>query len=85
MTYITRIQQERFEAIEDYIRYKGVYVISAEAISKANPGITIMHPLPRVDEIATDTDPLPNAAYFRQAKFGVFVRMALLAMVLGVV
>ena len=84
VTYITRIQQERFEAIEDYMRYKGVYVITADVIGKAKPGITVMHPLPRVDEIATDADPLPNAAYFRQAKYGVFVRMALLAMVLGV-
>jgi aspartate carbamoyltransferase len=85
VTYVTRIQQERFAQIEEYLQYKGVYVITAEAIAKAKAGITIMHPLPRVDEITTDVDPLPNAAYFRQARYGVFTRMALLAMVLGAV
>ncbi len=85
LAYITRIQQERFNTIEEYMAYKGVYVISAEALARAKPGIAIMHPLPRVDEITTDVDPLPNAAYFRQARYGVFVRMALLAMVLGAV
>lgn len=85
VVYVTRIQQERFAQIEEYLQYKGVYVISAEAIAKAKAGVTIMHPLPRVDEISTDVDPLPNAAYFRQARYGVFTRMALLAMVLGAV
>jgi aspartate carbamoyltransferase catalytic subunit len=85
VAYVTRIQQERFAQIEEYLQYKGVYVITAEAIAKAKAGITIMHPLPRVDEITTDVDPLPNAAYFRQARYGVFTRMALLAMVLGAV
>jgi aspartate carbamoyltransferase catalytic subunit len=85
VVYITRIQQERFAQIEEYLQYKGVYVITAEAIAKAKAGITVMHPLPRVDEITTDVDPLPNAAYFRQARYGVFTRMALLAMVLGAV
>jgi aspartate carbamoyltransferase catalytic subunit len=85
VAYVTRIQQERFAQIEEYLQYKGVYVITAEAIAKAKAGITILHPLPRVDEITTDVDPLPNAAYFRQARYGVFTRMALLAMVLGAV
>jgi aspartate carbamoyltransferase catalytic subunit len=85
VAYVTRIQQERFAQIEEYLQYKGVYVITAEAIAKAKTGITIMHPLPRVDEITTDVDPLTNAAYFRQARYGVFTRMALLAMVLGAV
>jgi aspartate carbamoyltransferase len=85
VAYVTRIQQERFEHIEEYMRYKGVYVISAKTLRTARPGVTIMHPLPRVDEITTDVDSLPNAAYFRQARYGVYVRMALLAMVLGVV
>jgi aspartate carbamoyltransferase len=85
VAYVTRIQQERFDTPEEYLQYKGVYVITAEAIKKARPGISILHPLPRVDEIATDVDPLPNAAYFRQATNGVYVRMALLAMVLGFV
>ncbi len=85
VAYITRIQQERFNTIEEYMAYKGVYVISADVLGKAKPNIAIMHPLPRVDEIATDVDNLPNGAYFRQARYGVFVRMALLAMVLGAV
>ena len=85
VAYITRIQQERFNTIEEYMAYKGVYVISANVLGKAKPNIAIMHPLPRVDEIATDVDNLPNGAYFRQARYGVFVRMALLAMVLGAV
>ncbi len=85
VAYITRIQQERFNTIEEYMAYKGVYVITADVLSTAKPGIAIMHPLPRVDEITTDVDSLPNGAYFRQARYGVFVRMALLAMVLGAV
>jgi aspartate carbamoyltransferase catalytic subunit len=85
IAYITRIQQERFNTVEEYMKYKGVYVISADVVTRAKPGIAIMHPLPRVDEITTDVDTLPNAAYFRQARNGVFVRMALLAMVLGAV
>lgn len=85
VVYVTRIQQERFETVEDYMRYKGVYVITEEIVRAAKPDLTVMHPLPRVDEIATDVDVLPNAAYFRQARNGVFVRMALLAMVLGAV
>jgi aspartate carbamoyltransferase len=85
IAYITRIQQERFATPEEYLKYKGVYVISSQTVAQAKPGIAIMHPLPRVDEITTDVDTLPNAAYFRQARNGVFVRMALLAMVLGAV
>ncbi|MFN4293726.1 MAG: aspartate carbamoyltransferase [Thermoflexales bacterium] len=85
VVYVTRIQQERFETVEEYMRYKGVYVLTEPAVRAAKPGIVIMHPLPRVDEISADVDALPNAAYFRQARYGVFVRMALLAMVLGAV
>lgn len=85
VAYITRIQQERFATPDEYLKYKGVYVVTADAVQRAKPGIAILHPLPRVDEITTDVDPLPNAAYFRQARNGVFVRMALLAMILGAV
>jgi aspartate carbamoyltransferase catalytic subunit len=85
VAYVTRVQQERFTDAEEYMRYKGVYVIDAATIQRAKPGLTVMHPLPRVDEISTDVDVLPNAAYFKQARYGVFVRMALLAMVLGAV
>ncbi|MCS7054764.1 MAG: aspartate carbamoyltransferase [Thermoflexales bacterium] len=85
VVYVTRIQQERFETVEEYMRYKGIYVLTEPAVRAAKPGIVVMHPLPRVDEISPDVDRLPNAAYFRQARYGVFVRMALLAMVLGAV
>jgi aspartate carbamoyltransferase catalytic subunit len=85
VAYVTRVQQERFADPAEYLRYKGVYVINAQTVAAAKTGLTIMHPLPRVDEIATDVDTLPNAAYFKQARYGVYVRMALLAMVLGAV
>jgi aspartate carbamoyltransferase catalytic subunit len=81
--YVTRIQRERFADPADYERLQGSYVVNRELIERTNPDITIMHPLPRVDEIATDVDDLPSAAYFRQATNGVWTRMALLALVLG--
>ena len=81
--YMTRIQKERFDDPTEYERLKGSYVLNREILEKGNREITIMHPLPRVDEISTDVDALPNAAYFRQAHNGVFLRMALLAMVMG--
>lgn len=78
--YMTRIQKERFGDEREYQRLKGVYVLSASDLK--NKDITVMHPLPRVGEIALDVDLLSNAAYFRQVKNGVAVRMALLAMML---
>ena len=81
--YMTRIQRERFDDPEEYERLKGSYVLTRDLVQKAKKGIVVMHPLPRVDEITTDVDDLPNAAYFRQAHNGVYLRMALLAMVLG--
>jgi len=83
VAYITRIQRERFEDPEEYQRLKGAYVVDMSTIEQAKPGITIMHPLPRVDEIATEVDDYAGAAYFRQAANGVPVRMALLALVSG--
>jgi len=83
VAYITRIQRERFEDPEEYQRLKGAYVVDMSMIEQAKPGITIMHPLPRVDEIATEVDDYAGAAYFRQAANGVPVRMALLALVSG--
>jgi aspartate carbamoyltransferase len=85
VSYITRVQKERFEDPDDYLRFKGSYVIDAQTVLDAKPGMIVMHPLPRVDEIARDVDDMPNAAYFRQARYAVYVRMALLAMVLGAV
>ncbi len=85
VVYQTRIQRERFgDRIQDYERARGKYIIDVEAMSALSENAIVMHPLPRVDEIdpAVDTD--PRAAYFRQAHNGVFIRMALLQMVLGV-
>lgn len=80
--YMTRIQKERFESVEEYEKFKGTYVLDRKLIEEKNPNVTVMHPLPRVDEIHPDVDDLPNAAYFRQAGNGVTVRMALLSLVL---
>jgi aspartate carbamoyltransferase len=83
MVYVTRVQRERFEKPEDYEKVKGVYVINRAVIEKAKKGITVLHPLPRVDEIATDVDGYSGAAYFRQAHNGLYIRMALLALITG--
>jgi len=83
VVYMTRIQRERFEDPAQYERLKSSYILTRELVEKAKPGLTVMHPLPRVDEIAEEVDALPGAAYFRQAHNGVYLRMALLAMVLG--
>jgi len=81
IVYVTRVQGERFENPEDYEKVKGVYVINREIIDRAKKGITVLHPLPRVDEISTDVDDYEGAAYFRQAHNGLYVRMALLALI----
>jgi len=83
MVYVTRVQRERFENPEDYEKVKGVYIINREIINRAKKGITILHPLPRVNEISTDVDDYEGAAYFRQAHNGLYVRMALLALISG--
>jgi len=80
--YVTRIQRERFGDPAEYERLRGSYVVDRALIERTNPNVTVMHPLPRVDEIATDVDNLPGAAYFRQAANGVWVRMAVLVSVL---
>jgi aspartate carbamoyltransferase len=81
--YVTRVQKERFADSEEYERVKNLYIISDEVIAAARKGITIMHPLPRVNEIPVSVDSHPGAAYFRQSHNGVPVRMALLALVTG--
>jgi aspartate carbamoyltransferase len=83
LIYMTRIQKERFTDLTEYERVKGSYVIDGEFLRKLKKRITILHPLPRVDEIRPEVDTYPGAAYFRQVRNGVFVRMALLAMVMG--
>jgi aspartate carbamoyltransferase catalytic subunit len=81
--YVTRVQKERFEDPAEYEEVKGAYVIDPEIMKAAKQEMIVMHPLPRVGEISVDFDDDPRAAYFRQMEYGLYVRMALLAMVLG--
>ena len=81
--YMTRIQKERFADLAEYERVKGSYIIDAAFLKDLGKKITILHPLPRVNEIHPDVDDYPGAAYFRQMRNGVFIRMALIAMVMG--
>ena len=83
IVYVTRVQKERFENPADYDAVAGAYVISPETMKLAKDRMALMHPLPRVNEISIDVDDDPRAAYFRQMEYGMYVRMALLALVLG--
>jgi aspartate carbamoyltransferase len=83
LIYMTRIQKERFEDVSEYERVKGCYVINENFLTRLKNKITILHPLPRVGEISPEVDAYAGAAYFRQVRNGVYVRMALLAMILG--
>jgi aspartate carbamoyltransferase catalytic subunit len=83
LVYMTRVQKERFSDLSEYERVKGSLIIDGDFLKRLKKKVTILHPLPRVDEIHPDVDSYPGAAYFRQVRNGVFVRMALLAMVLG--
>jgi aspartate carbamoyltransferase catalytic subunit len=83
--YMTRVQRERFFNEEDYIRLKDTYVLNREKMELAKKELIVLHPLPRVNEIAVEVDADPRAAYFKQAKYGMFARMALVASILGVV
>ena len=82
--YMTRVQKERFFNEEDYVRLKDIYVLTREKMALATNDLIILHPLPRVNEIAVEVDSDTRAAYFKQAKYGMYVRMALLASILGV-
>ncbi len=81
--YVTRVQKERFANLDEYEAVKGSYVITPETMARAKSDMILMHPLPRVGEISEAVDTDPRAAYFRQVEYGMYVRMALLAMVLG--
>jgi aspartate carbamoyltransferase catalytic subunit len=81
--YVTRVQKERFDDEADYEAVKGAYVITPATLAAAKERMIVMHPLPRVTEISMEVDADPRAAYFRQMEYGMYVRMALLAMVLG--
>ena len=80
--YMTRIQKERFDSLEDYQRAAGMYVLTPQLMRQAKKKMIVMHPLPRVDEISPALDSDPRAAYFRQAEYGMYIRMALLLMTL---
>jgi aspartate carbamoyltransferase catalytic subunit len=83
--YVTRIQKERFPDPAEYAKVKGTYKIDLKTLSTARKDLIILHPLPRIDEIAAEVDNTPQARYFQQVWNGIVVRMALLALVLGVV
>lgn len=82
--YMTRVQKERFFNEEEYLRLKDSYILNEEKIKIAKKDMIILHPLPRVNEISLSIDKDPRACYFRQAKYGMFARMALIAKLLGV-
>jgi len=82
--YMTRVQRERFFNEDDYIRLKDTYVLNTEKMSAGRSNLIVLHPLPRVNEISVEVDSDRRAAYFAQARYGMFVRMALLASILGV-
>lgn len=81
--YVTRVQKERFASEADYDQVKNLYVITSETMKQAKQKMIVMHPLPRVGEISLEVDDDPRAAYFRQMEYGLYTRMAVLAMVLG--
>ena len=81
--YMTRVQQERFPSKEDYDRVKNVYELTASMLSGVKSNMKILHPLPRITEISTDVDDTPHAYYFEQARNGMYVRMAVIAYLLG--
>lgn len=82
--YMTRVQRERFFNEEDYIRLKDKYILDMNKMALAREDMLVLHPLPRVNEISVEVDNDPRAVYFKQAQFGVYVRMALIMKLLGV-
>lgn len=81
--YMTRVQRERFFNEEDYVRMKDFYILDRERMAMAPESMLVLHPLPRVNEISVEIDDDPRAVYFKQAQYGVYVRMALILMLLG--
>ncbi len=82
--YMTRVQKERFFNEEDYIRLKDTFILDKAKLQNAREDMLILHPLPRVNEISTEVDDDPRAVYFKQANYGVYVRMALIMTLLGI-
>ena len=83
LLYMTRVQRERFFNEEDYIRLKDSFILDSKKMGYAREDMLVLHPLPRVNEISTEIDDDPRAVYFKQAEFGVYVRMALIMTLLG--
>ncbi len=83
--YMTRVQQERFFNEEEYLRMKGFYILDEEKMELAKKDMLVLHPLPRVNEISVEVDDDPRAAYFRQAQYGVYIRMALILTLLELI
>jgi len=83
MLYMTRVQKERFFNEEDYVRLKDFYILTKEKMNMANKNMLVLHPLPRVNEISVEVDDDPRACYFKQVKYGMYVRMALIMTLLG--
>ncbi len=81
--YMSRVQRERFISEEEYLRLKDFFILTADKMALAKQDMVVMHPLPRVNEIATEVDNDPRAVYFEQVKFGMYVRMALIMKLLG--
>ena len=82
--YMSRVQRERFVNEEEYIRLKDFFILDKQKMAKARVDMIVLHPLPRVNEIAVEVDSDPRAKYFKQAKYGMYVRMALICKLLGV-
>ncbi len=82
--YMTRVQKERFFNEEDYLRMKDFYILNKEKMTLAKDDMLVLHPLPRVNEIALEVDDDPRAAYFKQAQYGMYVRMAIILTLLGI-
>ncbi len=83
MLYMTRVQKERFFNEEDYVRLKDFYILTKEKMNMASKDMLVLHPLPRVNEISVEVDDDPRACYFKQVKYGMYVRMALIMTLLG--
>ena len=82
--YMTRVQKERFFNEEDYVRLKDFYVLDKKKMELASPDMLVLHPLPRVNEISVEVDDDPRAVYFKQVKYGMYIRMALILNLLGI-
>ena len=84
LLYMTRVQKERFFNEEDYVRMKDFYILDAQKMELAKSDMLVLHPLPRVNEIAVEVDKDPRAAYFKQVQYGVYARMALILTLLNI-